>query len=168
MGSEMCIRDSCSCLFFSVGATGVRVQKGTPCQTDTSTHRTSLFCTTVTPSLRQPESCAVLLLTLRHRSSLTCLDADPTVHSISRSPLPAATGVRGPEGFGSGKFLPGRGYLLWNDQYVSAFHQSRAQNFSSPHNERAQKVFLTKVSDQKLPQNFHFLATFCSHNKRSN
>ena len=29
---------------------------------------------------------------------------------------------------------------------------------SSPHNERAQKVLLTKVSDQKLPQNFHFLS----------
>ena len=49
--------------------------------------------------------------------SLTCLDADPTVHSISRSPLPAATGVRGPEGFGRGKFLPGRGYLLWNERH---------------------------------------------------
>ena len=25
--------------------------------------------------------------------------------------------MRGPEGFGSGKFLPGRGYLLWNEHH---------------------------------------------------
>ena len=31
--------------------------------------------------------------------------------------MPAATGVRGPEGFGSRKFLPGRGYLLWNERH---------------------------------------------------
>ena len=29
---------------------------------------------------------------------------------------------------------------------------------SSPHNERAQNVLLTIVSDQKLPQKFHFLS----------
>ena len=29
---------------------------------------------------------------------------------------------------------------------------------SSPHNERAQKVLLTIVSDQKLPQKFHILS----------
>ena len=31
---------------------------------------------------------------------------------------------------------------------------------SSPHNELAKKVLLTKVSDQKLPQNFHFFRNF--------
>ena len=40
--------------------------------------------------------------------------------------------------------------------------------FSSPHNARAQKVLLTKVSDQKLPENFNFFTTFCSHKNRSN
>ena len=57
--------------------------------------------------------------------SLTCLDADPTVHSISCSPLPAATGVRGPEGFGSGNSLPGRGCRLWSerrDRRETSFH----------------------------------------------
>ena len=33
--------------------------------------------------------------------------------------LDAATGVRGPEGLGCGKFLPGRGYLL---TYETSFH----------------------------------------------
>ena len=91
------------------------------------------------------------------------LTADPPVHSISRSPLPAATGVRGREGFGSGKFLPGRGYLLWNDQHASAFHQSRAQNFPRPITNVHKKCYsgvLTKVSDQKLPQNINFFRNF--------
>ena len=46
------------------------------------------------------------------------------------------------------------------NQHASAFHQSRAQKLSSPRNERAQKVLLTKVSDQKLPQNFDFFRNF--------
>ena len=87
----------CSCLFFSVGATGVRVHNGTPRQTHINTpnivvlHYSNTICA-ATGKLRNNYS--------RYRCVIggvwsgTCLDADPTVHSLSRSPLPAATGVR--------------------------------------------------------------------------
>ena len=37
----------------------------------------------------------------------------------------------------------------------TSFHHF-CKKFSSPHNERATKVILTKVPDQKFPKNFHF------------
>ena len=60
-------------------------------------------------------------------------------------------------------FLASRG----GDLSFSILNQTRLRippdpftKLSSPHNERAQKVLLTKVSDQKLPKNFHFLRNF--------
>ena len=41
----------------------------------------------------------------------------------------------------------------------TSFHHF-CKKFSSPHNERATKVILTKVPDQKFPKNFYFSRNF--------
>ena len=148
-----------------------------------SEFRTELFIETrffTTPSLCHDQltaqySCSSTAVAYnRSRKSLFAAPPyTPSAAAAATAPLPLLllrpTGVRGPEGFSCGKFLPGRRYFLWNERHNrrDIIPPARLRippvpctKLSSPHNERATKVILTKVPDQKFPKNFYFSRNF--------